>query len=289
MKRTSTVRTLPIELTNLGRTSLPEGWFLHPAVARINDYLMGGCDNYAVDRELAQLLVNWAPWLRAMVAINQRHRPHAVTALACDLGITQFLDLGCGLPSRWSRGLQRHEPALTYEAARAVHTDARVVYVDNDPMVCAHARVVLDTNGFTASLQADICHIGEMFDRPEMQTLDRSRPIGVLVHDLLPWVSDEAAETAMAALRDWLPAGSAISVTHAAADLAPMMMQDVIAHYGAVGIEYRPRTLKHIKALLAPWAPLPPGIVPTAHWRVRDNRRTRSGEHSYAYAAVVTA
>ncbi|MFF4051946.1 SAM-dependent methyltransferase [Streptomyces chartreusis] len=270
-------------------TGLPENWFLRPAVARIDDYLSGGRENYAADRELAHLLVQSAPWLPDMVVINQRHRPRTVNILARELGITQFLDLGCGLPSSWSRELQLHDPALTYEAAVGVHAAARVVYVDSDPAVCAHARAMLGTTTATASLQADICWIDELLDHPKIHaTLDRTQPIAVLVHDLLPWVTDEAAHTAMAVLQDWLAAGSAISVTHATTDMAPDAMTSLVGHYATAGITYRPRPLDHIRSLLGPWPALTPGLVPTAHWRAGSVRCLPSAEHSHAYAAVIT-
>ncbi|MFI6374765.1 SAM-dependent methyltransferase [Streptomyces sp. NPDC050546] len=268
---------------------LPEGWFRYPAVARVESYLMGERDNYEVDRHVALLLLEAAPWLRDMTAINKRHRPHAVTVLARELGITQFLDLGCGLPARWNRKVQRHEPAHTAEAAQDVHSEARVVYVDNDPMVCAHAKAFLDTNGATAALQADICKIDELLDHATVHTtLDRDRPIAVLAHDLLPWVSDEVADTAMEALRDWLPPGSAISVTHASTDKAPEAMTALVDHYAKAGISYRPRPLDRIQALLGPWDLLPPGLVLTAQWRAGNARRMPRAEHSFAYAAIVT-
>lgn len=272
------------------RARLPEDWFRRPAVARIDNFLTGGSDNYFPDRHLAGLLMKSAPWLPDMVKINQRHRSHAVTTLARDLGITQFLDLGCGLPSGWDKNRQCHDPALTYDAARSVHENARVVYVDNDLMVCAHANFSMAEDLSTAAVQADIRKIDELLDAPGLRDFDRGQPIAVLVHDLLPWVSDEEAEAALAALREWLPAGSAISITHACTDMSPAEMQELVDHYAEAGIAYRPRPLEQIEAFLGPWSALPPGIVPTAQWhaRHRNIHRMRSAAHSFAYAAVIT-
>lgn len=269
-------------------TGLPEGWFLRPAVARINTFLSGGGDHYTADRQLASGLLRAAPWLKDMVAINQRHRPHAVTVLARELGITQFLDLGCGLPSIWNRSLQRHEPALTYEAAVGVHAASRVVYVDNDPMVFALTRFLLESTA-TAALRADIRQTNELLNHHEIHsTLDPEQPVAVLAHDLLPWVDDEAAAAAMAALRDWLPAGSAISITHASPDMAPQAMSSLVDHYAVAGITYRPRPLKQIRSLLGSWTPLLPGLVPTSQWRSGSIRCLPSAAYSHAYAAVIT-
>ncbi|MEU7159210.1 SAM-dependent methyltransferase [Streptomyces chrestomyceticus] len=272
---------------------LPDDWTDHPATARIDNLLTGGCQHYDADCRLAARLVRAAPGLPDMVAINQRHRPHAVTVLAQELNITQFLDLGCGLPSsRWNGTLQRHDPALTYEAARLVHPDARVVYVDHDPAVYAHARTELDTHPATAAVYADIRRMGELLATSGVQRLDRTRPIAVLLHDLLPWVSDTEAQQALAALRTWLPDGSALSVTHACTDLAPQTMADLVTCYIEAGLVYRPRTRDHIQALLGDWGLLPPGLVPTAQWRPlppRMERRRPRAECSFAYAAIATA
>ncbi|MFF3277271.1 SAM-dependent methyltransferase [Streptomyces chrestomyceticus] len=275
---------------------LPDDWTDHPATARIDDWLTGGCENYEADRALAERLVRAAPGLPDMVAINRRHRPHAVTVLARpgdgELGITQFLDLGCGLPSQWNRKLQRHDPALTYEAARLVHPDARVAYVDHDPAVYAHARTELDTHPATTAVYADIRRMDELLASPGVQRLDRSRPIAVLLHDLLPWVSDHEAQQAMATLRAWLPDASALSVTHACTDLAPQTLADLAACYAEAGLVYRPRLREDIQALLGDWSLLPPGLVPTAQWRPLPptaSRRRPRAEHSFAYAAIATA
>ncbi|WP_326613460.1 SAM-dependent methyltransferase [Streptomyces scopuliridis] len=268
--------------------TFPDGFFQRPAVARIDNYLTGDVDNYEADRLLAARLVNEAPWLPDTVKINRRHGSRAVTVLAHDLGIRQYLDLGCGLPTSWNRRLQRSDPASTYEAAAGVHADARVVYVDNDPMVHGHARMMLDVCSSTKAVLADVREIGELLNDPAVQALDNGQPTAVLLHEVLPWVSDELVEKAMAALRDWLPDGSAISVTHATTEMAPDAMQALVGHYANAGITYRPRTLEQIRKLLAPWATLPPGVVPTTQWRAGSSRSISSGDNPGAYAAIAT-
>ncbi|MFE5847567.1 SAM-dependent methyltransferase [Streptomyces niveus] len=270
--------------------SLPDGLFARPAVARIDNYLTGDVENYEADRILASRLVREAPWLPDMVKINRRHGSRAVTVLAGDLGIRQYLDLGCGLPTSWNKRLQRYDPASTYEAAVAAGTraDTRVVYVDNDPMVHAHARMMLDVCSSTKVVLADIREIGELLNNPAVQALDDRQPTAVLLHDVLPWIGDESAEMTMAALREWLPDGSAISVTHATTDRAPDAMRALVGHYAEAGITYRPRTLEQIRELLAPWATLPPGAVPTAQWRAGSSRSISTGGNPGAYAAIAT-
>lgn len=191
---------------------------------------------------------------------------------------------------RTAIALEQEAPAsrspLTYESAASVHADARVVYVDNDPVVYAHARTTLDVNSSTAAVFADIRQIGELLDDPAVRALDIRQPTGVLLNGVLHWASDESAHIVTAELREWLADGSAISVTHATTDMAPETMRALVGHYAEAGIDYRPRTLEQISELLAPWEILAPGIVPTAQWRPEDG--TTPGENPGAYAALAT-
>ncbi|MFH0246055.1 SAM-dependent methyltransferase [Streptomyces sp. HK10] len=256
--------------------------FARPSVARVFDHLLGGSDNYAADRALAQRLAQIAPELPDMIRINADHGPRAVATLASDLGIRQYLDLGCGLPA----GLYGHR--TPHEVARAVHGTARVVYVDSDPVVYGHANMVLAEEPGTAALRADIREMNALLSAPAVQALNRSEPIGVLLHDVLPWVTDDEALTVLETLRAWLPAGSAISLTHATADAAPQVMRDLTSCYAEAGITYRPRSRHHIRALLDPWAPTPPGIVPIPQWRAAEHlRHLPATGHAHAHAAVV--
>jgi hypothetical protein len=255
--------------------------FAQPHVARVFDHLLGGSDNYAADRALAERLVQITPELPDMVRVNADHGPRAVATLARTLGIRQYLDLGCGLPA----GLYGHR--APHEVARAVHGTARVVYVDSDPVVYGHANMVLAEEPGTAALCADIREMDALLGAPAVQALNRSEPIGVLLHDVLPWVTDDEALAALEALRAWLPAGSAISLTHATADAVPQVMRDLTGCYAEAGITYRPRSRHHLRALLDPWVPIPPGIVPTVQWRAAENlRRLPAAGHAHAHAAA---
>ncbi|WP_370672074.1 SAM-dependent methyltransferase [Streptomyces sp. BpilaLS-43] len=209
--------------------------------------------------------------------------------LARDLSISQFIDLGCGLPPRWMGKAKGYDPgAPVYDAARLIHKAPRVVYVDNDPAVGGFARTMLDEHPTTATVDGDIREIDTLLNHPEIAGLDRSRRIAVLIHDLLPWMTDAQAHRVMAALREWLPPGSAISLTHATTEWAPSAMQELVDHYAEDGILYRPRSLDEITALLSPWDLLSPGIVPTGQWRGPGTQGEAHWEHSHAYAAGIT-
>lgn len=116
-----------------------------PSPARMYDYYLGGKDNFAADREAAEQALSVVPFGREVARANRQFLVRAVTFMARD-GIDQFIDLGTGLPT----GPNVHE------VARSVHPDARVLYVDNDPMVCSHARALLATGNSVAAIQGDI-------------------------------------------------------------------------------------------------------------------------------------
>ncbi|MFS0691783.1 SAM-dependent methyltransferase [Streptomyces nitrosporeus] len=297
----------PLPEGSAGPYGSDDDWRRRPAIARVTDHLLGGTDNYEVDREFAQRLLAVAPPLRAMVQISGEFRPRAVTVLARELRIGQFIELGCGLPSYGlpstpqSRESRFPWPAHTYDVARAFHGRPRVVYVDNDPRVAGHANVSLAEEPGTRHLHADARDVTDVLTSDACRVLDFDRPVAALAHDLLPWMDDSDAAEMMQALREQMPAGSAISVTHATTDVAPGMMAALVGHYADAGILYRPRTLRQVQSLLGAWTVLSPGILPTALWR-RDQKLPPGigpaaekshplppGDYSHAYAALITA
>ncbi|MEU9337178.1 SAM-dependent methyltransferase [Streptomyces sp. NPDC048290] len=253
---------------------MPVGHFDRPNVARVQDHLDGGTDHHAADRDFARRLVAAAPWLPASIRTNRRHGPRVLDCLTRESGIDQVLDLGCGLP----HDDNRHPPD-------AVH---RIIYIDSDPAVDAHARMILAERDGTDSLRADLTDMPALLAAQPVAGLDRSRPVGVLLHDVLPWIDDEAAHTAMAALRTWLPSGSVLSLTHAASDTAPAAMAALTAHYASAGIAFRPRTGQQIRHLLRSWKPVERGgLVTTASWR-RPTPPHERLDHSHAYAVLAS-
>ncbi|MEE1741161.1 SAM-dependent methyltransferase [Streptomyces sp. BE147] len=261
-------------------------WSHLPSVARVMDHLTGGSDHYQADRDLAAALLEAAPWLPHEWAANRRHGTRAVRAIASRYGIRRFLDLGCGLPfSR--KGDDEQAPLHTYEAAASVHGDACVVYVDNDPMVAGHARMVLaEQHPFTAAVEADARQFDGLVATPEVQALlAPGRPVAVLAHDLLSWVSDRAARDLVTRLARRLPAGSVLSVTHAGLDLAPEAMEALADRYAAAGIDFFPRSRQGIQSLLALWELESPGLVPTGQWHPAPHIPGPTG-NGFSYAAI---
>ncbi|GAA2048060.1 SAM-dependent methyltransferase [Catenulispora yoronensis] len=178
----------------------------HPA--RIYDYLLGGKDNFDVDRDAAEVALAAMPELRAMARANRAFLGRAVRHLA-ESGITQFLDIGTGIPG----------PGNTGEIARAVQPGARVVYVDYDPIVSAHSRALLSAAdpALSAVVQADVREPKTILDSGAVQSvLDFEQPIAVLMVAVLHFVSE--AEDAHSIARYFIDAvapGSALVVSHA--------------------------------------------------------------------------
>ncbi|MEU8543028.1 Scr1 family TA system antitoxin-like transcriptional regulator [Streptomyces sp. NPDC048717] len=265
-----------------------------PRPSRIHNWLTGGSEHYPADRDFALRLVAAAPWIEQSALINQRHHTKGLIALA-QMGIKQFLDIGCGYPAAMGRKRGRgHVPPLTYDAARTVHPHARVVYVDNDPNARGHMDATTKSGARTALADArDIP--GLLTSRPVIDTLTFTQPIGVILHDLLPWVSDDEATTLVQSLHELLPAGSAVSITHTTPDHDPDATAAIVALYATIGVDYRPRTLDQIRDLLGPWELTARGIAPIGLWRQGEDpqipKKLRTGwrlppSDSHAYAAV---
>jgi hypothetical protein len=177
-----------------------------PNVARVYDYILGGKDNFAADREAAKQVLAAIPEAREAVQEGRAYLGRVVEYLAGEAGIRQFLDIGSGLPT------QRN----VHEVAQAVAPNARVVYVDNDPVVCAHGRALLEDGTRVAVVEADLRRPEEILANPATQRLiDFNQPVGVLLVAILHLISDDDDPfAAVAALRDMLAPGSYLVINH---------------------------------------------------------------------------
>ncbi|WP_051853107.1 SAM-dependent methyltransferase [Streptomyces aureocirculatus] len=217
-----------------------------PSIARVQNWLLRDTENYAPDRRLGLALAEAAPWYPGTVRDTRAGMPAAVMHLVSTLGIRQIIDLGCGLPSR--------APAPTvYSVARSVLPTARVVYVDHDPHVMAHAATVLVESDATSAISADLRTGLGLCPGMLCRYLDLEQPIGVLCRDLLPWLTDTEAAGLLSLLREQLSPGSAVSIVHVASDAAPRGAQLLAELYGQAGIEFRPRTFAQLDRLLDAW------------------------------------
>ncbi len=181
----------------------------HPA--RVYDYWLGGKDNFAADREAAERVLAVTPGLRFRVQANRAFLARAVRYLAGEAGIRQFLDIGTGIPSA----------SNTHEVAQAVAPDARVVCVDNDPIVLVHARALLASSpqGATQYVEGDVRNAGPILGAAA-STLDFSRPVALMLLGIMHLVLDsEDPYGIVAGLMAALPRGSYLALSHPAIDI----------------------------------------------------------------------
>jgi len=226
-----------------------------PTTARMYDFWLGGHDNFAADRAAALKVSEAAPEAQLMAVENRRFLRRAVRYLAADAGITQFLDIGTGLPTQGN----------VHQVAQDINLDALVVYVDNDPMVLAHSRA-LKTGGNTVVIEADLRAI---LDHPGARKLiDFSQPPAVLLVAVLHFVSDDDDPPAIvAAIRDALPAGSYLVLSHVTSDIRRESAANAAVHYKKVTSGATLRGRDEILRFFAGLELIDPGLVQVSHWR----------------------
>ena len=234
-----------------------------PHPARIYDYYLGGKDNFAADRETAKLAAKACPAMRISVRENRAFLARAVRYLAAEKGIDQFLDIGSGLPSVGN----------VHEVAQSVIPSARVVCVDNDPIVHVHGRALLTSSpeGECAYIQADLRRPEEILDHPVVrQTLDFHRPIALMlvavVHFLMP---EDDPEDIIKVLVDALPPGSYVIASHGSTEYGTRKEGDaVLGPFRSAGVRIQPRDARDFADLVFAGLELvSPGVVLISEWR----------------------
>ena len=235
-----------------------------PSIARVYDFMVGGKDNFAIDRiaaERALAIVPDAPEAgRACRAFLNR----VVRYLAAEVGIRQFLDIGSGLPTETN----------VHQVAHEVDPAARVVYVDNDPMVLVHGRALLADNDSTTVIEADIRAPEAILDHEVVrQYLDFTEPVGLLLLSILHHLHDAEEPGKIAAtLRDALPSGSHLAIIHFwdPADEHPDIsakVHDAERVFNETLGTGRWRHRAEIEAYFGDFEMVEPGLVPLAEWR----------------------
>ena len=236
-----------------------------PNVARVYDYLAGGKDNFAADRELAHAIVRHSPKAPLAVKDNRGFLRWVVRFLAGEAGITQFLDIGSGLPGAGN----------VSEVAHEVNPGARIVHVDNDPVVYTHSKALLAHSRTTDCLLADVREPAAILADPVVAKLiDFTRPVGLLLVAVLHHLSDDDAPGAiMDTLRAAMPPGSylAISSFRMPAPEFPELRAR-IREGGEKLLEDqlgsgRFREHEEILAWFGDWELVKPGLVSLADWR----------------------
>jgi O-methyltransferase involved in polyketide biosynthesis len=231
----------------------------HPA--RVYDYLLGGKENYGADREAAEGLIAISPSVLPSVRANRAFLRRAVEYLTAEAGIRQFLDIGTGLPTADN----------THQVAQGIAPESRVVYVDNDPIVLAHARALLTSKpeGATAYIDADLRDTDGIL-RAAAATLDFSKPIAVMLLCIMQYVPDAARpHEIVARLMDAVQAGSYLTMSDTTRDIQTEEMIAGAAQYNArLGPNvFTPRTGEEYAAFFDGLELVEPGLVPLPQWR----------------------
>jgi S-adenosyl methyltransferase len=233
----------------------------HPA--RVYDYWLGGKDNFPADRALAELMIQAIPNMRAMAAANRAFLGRAVRYLAEEAGVRQFLDIGTGIPT---------SPNV-HEVAQAAAPETRVVYVDNDPIVLAHARALLTSQdaGETAFILADLREPKSVLDHPTlMSTLDLSQPVAVLAVAVLMYFRDTDDPNPfemVSTLLEPMPSGSYLAVTHPTPDFNPEETAKAVAAAEQAGVTLVPRSQAEVQRFFTGLDVVDPGVTPVLSWR----------------------
>lgn len=229
-----------------------------PSVARMYDYFLGGSHNFAADRELAQRALEVFPDAPHVVRANRAFLRRAVTVL-CLLGVDQFLDLGSGIPTVGN----------VHEVAHAAAPQARVVYVDSDPVAAAHSTALLEGESRVGVLHADLRDVPEvLLAAAAVGGLDFGRPVAVLLVSVLPFVPDEDDPAGIvAAYRDATAPGSYLAISHGTSDYRPKTVSEVEDVYNRTTQPGVFRSRDEIRALMPGYELLPPGLVDAIHWR----------------------
>ncbi|WP_077063441.1 SAM-dependent methyltransferase [Streptomyces sp. MP131-18] len=232
-----------------------------PHSARMYDFYLGGKDNYAPDREAARQVEAVFPGI-SVCARENRHFMHRVTRmLVAQHGMRQWLDIGTGIPT---------SPNL-HEVAQDVEPQVRVVYVDNDPIVLAHARALLNSSpeGRTAYIQADVRHPERILAAPQLTaTLDLCQPIVLSLHAVLHFVPDESDPYGIVRrLLDALPSGSALALSHCTPDFDPETWARVVDIYRAGGTPAQVRSRSEVERFFEGLDLAEPGLEVAHRWR----------------------
>jgi hypothetical protein len=228
--------------------------------ARMYDYWLGGRNNFAADRIAALKISERSPEAPLMAQANRKFLGRAVRHLASEAGIRQFLDLGTGLPTKGS----------VHQVAQVVAPDARVVYVDSDPMVLAHARA-LKTGDSAAVIHADLRDAETIFSHPETRRLiNLGQPMAILLVSVLHFIGDPDAHQAVARFTRAAAPGSYLVLSHATSDRDPEAVAAAAAVYHGTASPASPRTRAEILEFFNGLEILQPGIVPVTRWRPDD-------------------
>ncbi|MDX3025645.1 SAM-dependent methyltransferase [Streptomyces acidiscabies] len=230
-----------------------------PHSARIWHYWLGGKNHYLVDEQAGDAYTTVFPGIVDIARSSRAFLGRNITFLAAEAGIRQFLDIGTGLPTADN----------THEVAQRIAPDARIVYVDNDPIVLAHAHALLYSTpeGKTDYIDANI-HNPDRILAKAARTLDFSRPTALILSNILGHVETyDQAHAIVTRLMDALPSGSYLSINDGTLGIDPVFEQAQDAYNQSGAVPYNLRTVAEITSFFDGLELLDPGVVSVPHWR----------------------
>jgi S-adenosyl methyltransferase len=228
-----------------------------PSQARVYDYFLGGSHNFAVDRAAAKQGIAVMPDIAVQARANRAFLDRAVRFLTA-AGIRQFLDIGSGIPTRGN----------VHEVAQKAAPDARVVYVDTDPVAVAHSRLMLADNDAAVVIQEDLRRPEAILNHPELRALlDFDQPIALLMLAILHVIPDDADPASLVArLRDRLPSGSYLAISQATDESRPDMWVHLVELSKRTPAPITPRSRAQIERFFTGFELVPPGLVWAPLW-----------------------
>lgn len=243
-----------------------------PSIARVYDYWIGGKDNFAVDREVAAHVLEVVPDAAGIGRLNRAFLRRVVRHLSAEAGIGQFLDIGSGLPTQGN----------VHEVARASDPQARVVYVDNDPLVRVHGQALVSGDPLTGFAVADLRRPQEILnDAAVRELIDLDQPLGLLLFGILHHINDHEDPAGITAqLRAALPSGSYLAISHffdpgdglPEESATARAMEKIFTDNLGTG---RWRTRAELLGYFGDLELVEPGLVPLPEWRaVPDEAET---------------
>jgi S-adenosyl methyltransferase len=229
-----------------------------PHSARVWNYLLGGKDNFAADREICDVLMQIFPGIIHIAREQRRFLVRSVRYLAGEAGIRQFLDIGVGLPVG----------ASTHQVAQEIAPESRIVYVDNDPLVLVHARALLTSapGGMTSYIEADVRDTGEILEQAA-RTLDFGQPAALMMLGIMGQLPDSAGPGAVVTrLLEPLAPGSCLALSDGT-DTSPALNQAIAVYNQNSASSYHLRSPEQIARFFDGLTLVPPGVVTTSRWR----------------------
>lgn len=239
----------------------PEVDMYTPSPARIYDYVLGGKDNFEVDRAIAGPILEQAPALRDLAVANRRFLERVVHYMVHECGIAQILDIGSGLPTADN----------VHQIAQRINPKARVVYVDNDPTVHVQAEALIVGDQFTRYVDGDVRTPERILGHPATRELiDFTRPVGVLFVSMLQFVHDsDDPYGVVARILDEMPSGSYVGMAHVTDHgIDPVVHKKIEEMYANVPNRFYFRSREQVTRFFSGWDIVPPGVVHGNDWTV---------------------